>query len=325
MSRVLVTGAASALGRALVEGLLADPAVELVLAVDATAPAAEGERLRCLHADLVRPRDVRTLLYGPTRELAIDTVVHAALHGSPTHGGRRAHALDVEATRELLRLAEDHPTLRSFVYRSSADVYHVGADAVEIIDEDHPLELDPRAPQYVRDRVEADLSVCVHAGLSPLRIAVLRCAEIFAPGSQLHDYLQSRVCFRALGYDPMVEVLSVPDAARALLAAIHTPAQGVFNIPGADVLPLSRLIDRCRRIDAPVPAAFLTPLYRMRTLALGTEFRYDMNAGRFHYGNVLDGKRARRVLGYTPRSPLYFPGAMADPTGRVFANTARMA
>src|SRR5262249_14395573 len=139
MTRVLLTGATTVLGAALLDALLAQPGVELVVAVNGhTSPVTGDGRVRWLAADLTRPRDVRTLLHGPTRELGIDTVVHTALHVSPTHGGRRAHALDVEATRELLRLAEGHPTLRSFIYRSTADVYHVGHDAVEIIDEDHP-------------------------------------------------------------------------------------------------------------------------------------------------------------------------------------------
>jgi UDP-glucose 4-epimerase len=311
VTRVLVTGASTAIGRALCDALLADDAVELVLAVtgDGAAPLSSGRRLRRLGADLARPREVRSLLYGPTRELGIDTMVHAALHRSPTRGGRRAHALDVESTRELLRLGEGHPTLRRFVYRSSAEVYHVGADSVEVIDEEHPLELSPRAPQWVRDRVEADLAVCAHAGLSSMRIAVLRCAEIFAAdcGSQLYDYTWSRVCFRPLGYDPMVELLSLADAVRALLLAVRCDAEGVLNVPGADVLPLSRVIRRSGRLDVAVPGPLLTPLYRLRTLSIGTEFRYDMNHGRFHFGNVLDGARARAALGYQPRFAVEWP------------------
>jgi UDP-glucose 4-epimerase len=309
MTRVLVTGASSTVGRALVAALLDDPAVELVVTVDdASGATGPSTRLLRLAVDLSRPRELKNLLRGPIRAHAVDTLVHSALHGSPTHGGRRARTLDVEVTRELLRLAEEHPTLKRLVYRSSAEVYHCGADAVEILDEDHPLELSPSTPQWIRDRAEADLAVCAHAGLSRLRILVLRCAEIFArdAGSQLHDYVQSKVCMRPLGYDPMVELLSVEDAVRALVAAIHADAQGVFNIPGADVLPLSRVITCCGRLDVPVPGPLLFPAYRLRSFALGTEFRYDMNAGRFHYGAVLDGTRARAVLGYTPRRPLWW-------------------
>lgn len=293
MTRVLVTDASSRPGRALVDALLADPTVELVVAVHAAPPdRPDGPRLRHLAVDLAHPRQVRTLLFGPTRALAVDTIVHAGVKG----------------TRELLRLGDKHPTLRRFIYRSSATVYHVGADAVDIIDEEHPVELAPRVPQWVRDSVAADLAVLAHAGLSSMRILVLRCAEIFAEGcgSQLYDYLASKVCFRALGYDPMVELLSLEDATRALRLAVPAEAQGVLNIPGADVLPLSRLIAKHGRHEIAVPGPLLAPLYALRTLVLHSAFRYDANAGRFHFGNVLDGRRARAALGYEPRVSVSF-------------------
>ena len=42
--------------------------------------------------------------------------------------------------------------------------------------------------------------------------------EALAPGtgSQLYDYLESPVCLRPAGYDPMVNLLTIEDAALAL-------------------------------------------------------------------------------------------------------------
>ena len=39
-----------------------------------------------------------------------------------------------------------------------------------------------------------------------LDILVLRMAEVLAPGtgSQMYDYLQSKICFRPIGFDPML-------------------------------------------------------------------------------------------------------------------------
>ena len=160
----------------------------------------------------------------------------------------------------------------------------------------------------MRDRVEADLTACAHLG-GPLRIAVLRCAEILAPGtgSQLWDYLQSRVCLRPLGFDPMINVLGLEDAAAAVIAALHAPATGVFNIPGRDTLPLSAAITESGRADLPVPGPLMSPLYGLRRWFAGFEFRYDMNLHKFHFGGVLDGTRARRELGFTPRTPVRWP------------------
>jgi UDP-glucose 4-epimerase len=284
--RALVTGADTAFGRALIAALRGDPRVEDVLPV--------GDEV-----DLSRSRSVHDLLYGPARKLGITAVVHGPPNG-------RAQARNVEATRELLLACEAHPTVRRFVYRSAADVYAIRTSEPNLLDEDAPLELDPIVPQWVRDRALADLTTCARMGSSRLSIAVLRCAEILAPGtgSQLWDYLQTRVCLRPLGFDPMINVLSIEDAVRAVCLALHAEVRGVYNIAGADTLPLSRLIARSRRLDVPLPGPLLAPLYRLRTWAIGLEFRYDMNFRRFHFGGVVDGTRAADQLGYRPRHPI---------------------
>jgi UDP-glucose 4-epimerase len=185
-------------------------------------------------------------------------------------------------------------------------VYQVQPDLPVLIAEDHPLNLSQNAPQFVRDRVEADLHACVQMGLSKLQIVVLRCAEVLAPGtgSQLFDYLESPICFRPMGFDPMLNVLSLKDAVRALELATRAPEQGVYNIPGSDTLPLSECIRKWGRISLPIPGAWMTPLYRWRRRWRGHDFSYGMNRRRFHYSGVLDGRRARDLFGYLPTFPV---------------------
>jgi UDP-glucose 4-epimerase len=301
--KVIVTGATAPIGAAIVDHLLADREVEHVLGVGLEPVAADrtdDSRYHYRSIDLCRPRALHDLVWGAARQLGIDTVVHAALHRSPRAIGRHARALHIEGTRQLVLACEHHPTIRRVVFRSAGEVYALTADEPNLLDENAPLEFDPAVPQWVRDRVAADLLVCARTNMSGLSIAVLRCAEVFAPdaGSQLWDYVQSRVCMRPLGFDPMVNVLSLADQAHALALAAASRASGVFNIPGADTLPLSSVIARAGRIDLPVPGPLLAPAYRLRRWVLGLEFRYDMNLRRFHFGGVLDGTRAREVLGY---------------------------
>jgi UDP-glucose 4-epimerase len=248
------------------------------------------------------------MLFGPARALEVRAVVHSALHRSALEHG---HALTVETTRELLHLCERHPTIARFVSRSFAEIYRIRPEGGGIIGEGHPLDLSPRLPAGVRDRVEADLTVCTRMGMAPkLSIAVLRFAELLAPdgGSQLWDYLTSRVCFRPLGFDPMMHVLGLDDAVAALTRAAFSSAEGVFNVPGADVLPLSRVVALAGRRGIAVPGPMLGPLYAMRGMVRGTEFRYALNRSRFHFSGVLDGRRAERELGYRPAHPIDWAG-----------------
>jgi hypothetical protein len=105
----------------------------------------------------------------------------------------------------------------------------------------------------------------------------------------------------------MINVLSLEDAALAVAAAVTRPAIGVFNIPGYDTLPLSCAIAEAGRWQVPVPGPMMAPLYKLRRALAGFEFRYELNARRFHFGGVLDGRRARTELGYVPMFAVRWP------------------
>ncbi|HZH78934.1 MAG TPA: NAD-dependent epimerase/dehydratase family protein [Archangium sp.] len=304
---VLVLGASTPLGERLCRALLADPELRTVLAVGREPRQRvllpEDARLRYQPVDITHARHVHDLLFGPARELGVDVVVDLAMHRANDFG-RRVHVQNVESLRWLLSLAERHPTLRRVVFRSYAEVYRVEPGLPSVITEDHPLELSPEAPQWVRDRVEADVLACVKLGLAPgLELAVLRCAEVLAPheGSQLHDYLCAPVCLRSAGFDPMLNVLALEDATEALRLAVYAGGtRGIFNIPGADTLPLSGCIRLAGRLDVPVPGPLLAPAYEARRRLRGGQFSYRINRGRFHLAAVLDGTLAHRTLGYAP-------------------------
>lgn len=307
--RALVTGATAPLGAAVVRSLVRNPDVEHVLEIGIEPGLASGTRRSYQRVDLSRPRAAHDLLCGPARRAGVDVVVHTAFHRRASDEGPRVHAANVEGTRELLRACAELPSIRRFVFVSSAAVYAVRTAAPTLLAEDSPLELDPRAPQWVRDRVEADLTVCARMGLERFDVVVVRCAEILneGVGSQLWDYLQTRLCLRPLGFDPMLNVLSIDDAALAIDRALHGQASGVYNIAGADTLPLSRLVERWGRLEVPVPGPLMAPLYWLRRHSVGLDFRYDLNRRRLHFGGIVDDTRARRELGYEPEHPLLWP------------------
>ena len=327
MKRVLVTGATTTTGRALVRQLLAKSSTERVLAVgfeNVRESALRDGRLLHLRYDLSRERSVRSLIFGPAKDEGIDTIVHMATHRGVS-SDPRIHALNVDAPRRVLHFAERVPSVERFVYRSFGGVYAISPHLPVRIDEDHPLRIGAGTPQYILDRVEADLAVCARMGMSRIRIAVLRCAECLAAGtgSQLWDYLRSDVCLKPIGFDPMVNVISDVDVGRALALAAESDAEGVFTIPGKDTLPLSRIIARFGRRAVPVPGPALRPLYAARSVLRGHDFRYDISLGRLHFGGVLDGRRAHEVLGYEPEHSVQWPLRFAEIDRRSRADNPR--
>lgn len=323
MISVLVTGATTPVGERLVRSLVADTRVKHVLAVgreaaDAALPFSHNQRLTYVSVDLGKSRKVRELLFGAARDLGVEVVVHLGQHRSARAKGRSVHAANVEALRAILDLADRHPTIRRVILKSFAAVYRVGLDLPVLVTEDHPLNLAPGSPQYVRDRVEADLTACARMGLADFETVVLRCAEALGPGtgSQLYDYLDAPVAFRPAGFDPMVNVASVADMVQALEKATYGSGEGVFNIPGYDTLPLTEASRKWGTTSVPLPGFAIRPAYNLRHLLTGSDFSYGLNRHRMHLGLVLDGTRARDVLGYVPMHPIDWPigGKVSDPT-----------
>lgn len=314
MRSVLVTGASTVLGELLVRSLVSDARVRHVLAVgtepeERALPFDHGSRLTYIQADLSSTRRVHHLLFGPARELDTEVVVHLPQHDRAHDRGGRVHRKNVEAVRSILDLSHRHPTIRRVVLKSYAEVYRVSIRLPTLVTEDHPLNLHPGAPQYVRDRVEADLTACARMGLSNAEIVVLRCAEALGPGtgSQLFDFLDSPVASRPAGFDPMVNVATKRDIVRALELATHGSGEGVFNIRGYDTLPLSVTLRKWGTAAIPLPGSIIEPLYQLRHRLRGSNFSYGLNRKRMHYGLVLDGTRAQEVLGYEPRYPVDWP------------------
>lgn len=311
MTVVLLTGVTTPLGTALAKALVEDPEVQQVIGVGIEqSPPAEPANDSFVYEcwDLSKERNIRHMLFGSCRERGVTHVIHSAFHRSPRAEGGHIHRLNVESTRHLLRFCERHPTIHRFVFRSDVEVYRHDHLHPTLLREDQPLELSRDTKQRVRDRVEADLTVCTRMGLSSLSICVLRLAELLAPesGSQLYDWLLSRIAIRPLGYNPMVNLLSLEDAVAALVAGVKGEAQGVFNVPGFDSLPLKRLAELAGVRPVALPGPMLAPLYRWRERVRKTEFTYDMNDGRFHTSDLLDGTRARLELGYEPQHGIDF-------------------
>jgi nucleoside-diphosphate-sugar epimerase len=192
-------------------------------------------------------------------------------------------------------------------------VYRVAANLPLLIREDHPLDMAASSAR-VRSLVENDLYTCSRMSARGLKIAVLRCGELVGAGlgSELFDYLCAPVCLRPLGFDPMLGLLSMADAARALTTSALRGVDGVINISGLDVLPLSRLTALAGRRGFALPATLLSPLYMFRAWTTGAAFHYPGHASRFHHAGILDGRHALQTLGYEPRQRIDFAQLAAD-------------
>lgn len=294
----MVTAATTSLGRRVVAELAQHGRVVGLRSPLEPTPQ-EGEAEAHL-ADLTRSDDARKAIVGLAADSNVDTLVHLGSHGPATERPATANA---KSTRLLLDAAEHVASIRTFVLRSTALLYRAHSDDPSIADERHPLDFSAGLSARHRDWLEADLAAVQRVAASTMRIAVLRLSALLAPdnASPLFDYLHGPRRLRPMGFDPMLNVLSIDDAARALALAARNAPRGVFNVAGAETLPLSELLHRLQLPSRPVPGAWIELLDALRRRPATP---YAEVRALLHHGLVVDGRAAASAFGYRPAHPL---------------------
>ena len=262
--RVLVTGVADPLGRAIAERMATRANIEIVTGVtrvaDAAGPAVQG-------VDVVGLDDGYTGIADLLQSQAIDTIIHADRSWSQPSSSRNGTGDHVIATMQLTAAAAHREAnVRRVVMVSSTRVYPASARAPLLHSESEPLR--PRRDGLAAALVEAEDFVRDLATENPnLSISILRFAELAGPGA--HDplaiLLASPVAPAVWGFDPPIQLLDFDDAVAAVEHASDHELAGVYNV-AADGLVRWRQSARLARtplIELPVnPSNLLTTMLR---------------------------------------------------------------
>jgi nucleoside-diphosphate-sugar epimerase len=312
---VLVTGATGVLGRQLCQALYYDDRVECIIAT-ARDPEpyyfADLDRSRFVYKqlDILKPRELNNLFLSADFQSArIDTVVHLAFVNRWRGSGAAMHALNVEGTKNLVDRCAESGAIRKFVFRSSDAVYKLRSTTPILIDEEGDLNFDPRASQYVRDRVDSDMICRAKIGTTDMRIVVLRPSSII--GRNIHSHWNTLlenhwVIFTSLGYDPMICPTHTNDMIRALSHVIHHEAAGVFNVSGIDTGPLSTFVRLAGAWQVPLPEPLLRRVNLLQQRLRLTSYDHRALPEALRYHCLLDTTRAREVLGFVPQYHVKF-------------------
>jgi UDP-glucose 4-epimerase len=290
--RVLVTGAASSLGRVLCRRLHRSYDV---LAVD-TRPFPDRPK-DVEHAELdVRRKAAQTRIKKRRPELVV--------HLGPLHDEKPARGTTLETTATLLQLVEDLGA-RKLVVLSSASLYGPSPTSAAFLSEDAPL-LGGQRSRAVADAIAVDMMVQSFFWKAPAtETVILRPVHVVGPHLQNlpSRFLRLRRVPTLLGFDPMVQLLHQDDFVDAIALALAPGHRGVFNITGPTQAPLSRILAARHAQTLPLPGFLLGPaLVRARALRL-TRLD-DSELVHLKYSCLVDGTRASTALGYAPRRTL---------------------
>lgn len=297
--RILVTGAASHLGRVLLPRLLAAAGVHSVIGLDLRPVAFKHPRFGYVRAD-IRSTDLGLHLAD------IDAVIHLAFVvlqsdlGAARFDRAAMRDINVSGSQNVFNLAAA-AGVKHLIHLSSAGIYSLPAQT-EAITEDHPRGALPSFG-YGEDKIAVENWLDEFEQVYPdVRVVRLRPHAILGPCAQpfLKQLLRLPVYPRLAAPRPQLQCVHEEDVVAAVRLALFNDARGAFNLATADHMSLRDLKRQLHPLALPVPMAVLKSGLRLgwRRLNWGTDPAW---AAGLQHSLVLDTTRARTVLGWVPR------------------------
>ncbi len=280
-TRVLVTGGAGFVGRAVVTGLARAGAEVAVLDREAAAVPGAGRVV----AGEVSDDEVLVKALTPTP----DAVVHLAAATSvlaSTRAPVATYESNVAGTQRLLEQARRAGVRRLVMASTNAVVGDVGH---AVLHEGMPLA--PLTP-YGATKAAAEMLLAGYAGAYGLSTCALRFTNIYGPGMSGKDSIVARLLRAALAGGGIQiygdgrqrrDYVHVDDVVAAVLAATTRTCTGPVIIGSGRSVTVLELVDAARRVTGcPLPAEHVAAR------------RGEMPAV------IVDLSRAAGVLGYRP-------------------------
>jgi UDP-glucose 4-epimerase len=288
---VLVTGICGRLGKHLARMLHRE---RRVVGVDRRPFADKPKDVEHAQVDLRRKK-----LKDVFRAGDIEAVVHLGVMHDPRASAADHHSWNVAGFTKLLEYVAQFQVPK-LVVLSSANVYGPQASNPQFLGEESPL-LGGQNFSDIRDLVEVDmLAQSFFWKLPETETVILRPVHILgAVHNAPSNFLRLNPIMTVMGFDPMAQVIQQADVVRALALALRPGIRGIFNVAGPEPVPLSRLIKMLGRQRLSVPYSLARVVLRqLWSLRLTTFPPPELD--HIRYVCMVDDRRARQVLGFTP-------------------------
>lgn len=258
-----------------------------------------------------KPKDVdhaqvdirRKKLKDVFRAGGIEAVIHLGVMHDPRASASDHHSWNVAGFTKLLEYVAQF-RVPKLVVLSSANVYGPQPSNPQFLSEEAPL-LGGQDFSDIRDLVEVDmLAQSFFWKLPETETVILRPVHILGTVHNApSNFLRLNPVLTVMGFDPMTQVIHQSDVVGAIELALRPGIRGIFNVAGPDPVPLSRLIRILGRQRLAMPYSLArAALKRMWSLRLTTFPPPELD--HIRYVCMVDDRRARQVLGFTPKKTL---------------------
>ncbi|MEM5542431.1 SDR family oxidoreductase [Sulfitobacter sp. AS92] len=292
MTRMLITGGAGMVGRALAEALQGGDIIVTDLARGGLPDHLPFARMDVTENDPDR-------IIGQQRP---EVVVHLASIVTPPPGmsPAEAFAVDVTGTRNVLAACLKHGVKR-LVVTSSGAAYGYHADNPVPLTEDQPCRGNPEFAYADHKRQVEEMLAQARACHPELEQVVLRVGTVLGAGTdnQITSLFRRKRLLAIKGCDSPFVFIWTQDLARIVERAATEGPTGIYNVAGDGWLSVDALAATLGKPILRLPAWVLkAALGVARPLGLS---QYGPEQVRFlQYRPVLNNNRLKQVFGYTP-------------------------
>lgn len=233
------------------------------------------------------------------RRQPLRALVHLGVMHDPRGKSEENHEKNLLGFQRLLEYVEQYDVPKVVVL-SSANVYGPRPDNPQFLTEEAPL-LGAGPFSDIRDLVELDMCAQSFFWRYPrTETVILRPTHILGTVRNApSNYLRLKVVPTLLGFDPMIQVVHQDDVCKAIWLALSPSVRGIFNIAGPPPIALSKAVQILGRsavgIPHPLARATIDRLFRWRMTSFPAP-ELDF----IRYVCMVDDRRAREVMGYTP-------------------------
>jgi UDP-glucose 4-epimerase len=290
---VVVTGISGNLGRTLAKQLHQR---ERIIGIDRRPFPGKPKDIEMYQLDLRKKRAEDVF-----RKNEVHAVIHLGIMHDPRMNEEEHHSFNVVGTTRILEYCARYG-VKKVVVLSSANVYGPSPDNSNFLSEDAPLMAASRFWE-VRDLVEVDMLAHGFFWRHPqTQTVILRPVHIVGPNikNAPSNYLRLKYPWVMAGFDPIVQLIHVEDAARAMVEALRHEAKGVYNVVGPGEVPVSAIFRELDRAAIPVPHLLARPLLELM-------FKYRLASfpppelDHIQFLCAVDGSRWSKDVGWKPQ------------------------
>ncbi len=235
---------------------------------------------------------------------SIKALIHLGLVHRISPEQKNYRNFNTLGTIKLLEYCQKY-NVGKVVLLSTAQVYGALPENSNFLSEDAPLVAQPGYPE-MSALIEWDMYAQSFFWKHPdIETIILRPVHVVGPRvkNAASNYLRLKHPVTLFGFDPMIQLIHERDLVDAILLALQPGRRGVFNLVGPGEVPLSRILEELGREPIAVPHP-LAEILLKRLWKMGLSSFPPGELPNLRYQCVIDGSRARSVLGFRPRYSL---------------------